>query len=251
MNRLLHIIRTFTLVFCFFWFGVGGIVLGCVVLPVLRLCTRGKRPQEHRTQHTISLSFRLFLGLMASTRNITFTYTGFEKLNNDKAHLIIANHPTLIDYVAITSQLKHCYNIVKADAANNPFMKPMIQGAGYVSNADPEAAFTRIQDLLNNGQNLLIFPEGTRTTPGKPIKCQRGAAHIALRLQLPITVIRIRCLSGFLTKHEKWYTVPREKVYFDVEVLDDIDITPFLKDDMLPSIAARRLTQLLEETLSA
>jgi 1-acyl-sn-glycerol-3-phosphate acyltransferase len=241
--------RVFGIRLCFFLFGVGALILGYTILPLLRLLTKDPEQKDLNAQHMVSLSFRFFVFVMESLGLIKFHFKGFEQLRPGEAHFMIANHPTLIDYVVMVSQLKNCYTLLKADASNNPFMKKVIQTTGYISNADPDKAYQQIQRLLKNGQNLLIFPEGTRTMAGKPMKLQRGAANIALRLNMPVRIVRINCLPRFLTKECRWYTVPHKKIQFSIEVGELVDIAPFMAGNLPPTIAARKLTDILTQKL--
>jgi 1-acyl-sn-glycerol-3-phosphate acyltransferase len=98
----------------------------------------------------------------------------------------------------------------------------------------------------------VIFPEGTRTTPGQPLKLQRGAANIAVRGGLDVTPVRISCTPLTLGKGEKWYRVPPTRFHMVIVVQKDLPIAPFLNGteggDPLAggeALAARRLTDYL------
>ena len=96
---------------------------------------------------------------------------------------------------------------------------------------------------LEEGYNLVVFPEGTRTVPNQPIKLQRGAANIAIRCQQNLLPVIIDCNPTTLTKQEKWYQIPSRRAKFSMRVVQEISITPFLQMDKSESIAARRLTE--------
>ncbi len=60
-----------------------------------------------------------------------------ELLREDRNCIIVANHPSLIDYVLIASQLPQCDCLVKAAIWENPFMKRIVKAAGYIPNQAP------------------------------------------------------------------------------------------------------------------
>lgn len=186
---------------------------------------------------------------MKFTGAIDYKITGAEKLKQDKGCLIVANHPSLIDYVLIASQLKQCDCLVKAAIWDNPFIKRIVQAAGYIPNKEPEELFAQCNEKFSNDNVLLIFPEGTRTIPGKPSKLQRGAAQIAVRTKVDMRVIHITVKPSFLTKNAKWYQVPTTKPFFHVEVRGKIAIGPFLQQANSNASAARNLNKHFEEVL--
>src|SRR5690606_29870510 len=44
----------------------------------------------------------------------------------------------------------------------------------------------------------------------------RGAAHLALRTQLPVITATLECNPPVLGKHQKWYSVPERPIEFSV-----------------------------------
>jgi 1-acyl-sn-glycerol-3-phosphate acyltransferase len=159
--------------------------------------------------------------------------------------LILANHPTLIDTVFLMAFVKHADCIVKGRLWNNPFTRGPVQAAGYVNN---DAGADLIRDCiasLRKGNNLIIFPEGTRTSQDGMIALKRGAAHIAVRAARNVTPVVIHCEPLTLGKGEKWWRVPPSAARFRIEVREDIEIGPFI-DGVSEAIAARRLTDYLQ-----
>lgn len=226
---------------CFAFFGIGAIILVYIIIPII-----GK----NRAQLAISHSFSFFIFIMESFGVMKAEFKNFEKLQNDHGCLIISNHPTLLDYVLIVSKLKKCNTIVKEKLWQNIFLKKIVQLANYISNEKVEQLFPLLQNSLNAGENILIFPEGTRTTINKPLKLKRGAAQISIRLGIPIRVIKIECKPITLTKGKKWYNVPKTKAIITLEACELIDPSSFLRDTNQHSLAARHLTNHLQNILT-
>ena len=107
----------------------------------------------------------------------------------------------------------------------------------------------RCKESLDRGDVLIIFPEGTRTTDGKPMVLQRGAARIAYLLKVPIRALRIDVKPLFLTRLKPWYDIPVELIDFTIEDRGMIDIKPVLEAQLKASIAARRLTQKISDSI--
>lgn len=245
-GRINYIWRILATGFCFAVFSFGGLLLSVTVFPAIRLIVTGPGRRQNLTQAVIHLSFRLFVWFMEACGVLQVTVVGSEKLKNIKSCLIIANHPCLIDVVLIISLLKKTGCIVKQSLWSNPFLHGVVSSAGYIKNsADPESLLNECMEYMGAGSPLIIFPEGTRSTPGNPLKFHRGAANIALRSKEPITPVIITCHPPALLKNEKWYHVPRtDRVHITLRVGDTINVHPFIEDSL--PVASRKLTQFLE-----
>jgi len=249
MNKLNQYWRVFATGFCFSVFGAGGLALSFIVIPLISLSSRNQTEREYRVQGAIQRSFHRFCRLMKFTGAIDYKIIGGEILKQDKNCLIVANHPSLIDYVLIASQLERCDCLVKSAIWANPFMKHIVKAAGYIPNETPDDLLAICSERFEQGNVLLVFPEGTRTTPGIKSKLQRGSAQIAVRTETDLRLVHITVTPSFLTKEKKWYQVPPTKPFFLVEVKDKVEVKPFIEQTTSPTIAARRLQQHLSETL--
>lgn len=223
-------------------FGLGGLLIGLVVSPLLRIAVWNPHRRRRLARRLIRQTFRAFIGLMRGLGVLDYRIEGSERLATP-GQLILANHPSLIDVIFLLAHVPDADCIVKGRLATNPFTRGPIRAAGYITNRDPEAVMEAARDSLAAGHSLILFPEGTRTAPGRPIKFRRGGANIALRSGTPITPVLIRCEPTTLTKGEPWYHIPSRKVRIDLRVLDDL---PLERDDALPtSQQARALTRTL------
>ncbi|MDX2319219.1 MAG: lysophospholipid acyltransferase family protein [Moritella sp.] len=207
---------------CFSLFGVGGLILTLLVFPIQKLCIRGEQAQKRTARKTVHYSFRFFIATMAFTRIFEFDLRDRAELAQLQGQLILANHPSLIDVVVLLSIMPNADCVVKAHLFRNPFIRGVIKNAGYISNADPEALLQACQLSLAQGNNLIVFPEGTRTVPGKNLVFQRGAANIALRCQVPVSAVLIKVTPSTLTKAESWYQIPTEKAKFMLQLTRDV-----------------------------
>ncbi|WP_261396549.1 lysophospholipid acyltransferase family protein [Photobacterium rosenbergii] len=234
---------------CFSIFGLGALCLTFVVFPLVTWSVKDQVARELKVQKVIQQSFDLFSRLMRFSGALDYQIVGAETLRQDENCIVVANHPSLIDYVLIGSCLPQCDCIVKAAIWQNPFMKGIVKAAGYIPNINPESLLDACNARLSSGNVLLIFPEGTRTTPGIDSSLQRGAAQIAVRSEADIRLVHITVEPSFLTKQSKWYQVPDKKPYFHVEVQQKINIDQFVRDGSSPTTAARQLNRHLADVL--
>lgn len=59
-------------------------------------------------------------------------------------------------------------------------------------------------ELLGEGWNLVIYPEGTRTHDGWAGRFQTGAAFLAVRHQVPVVPVAIRGTFGAMPRGQRW-----------------------------------------------
>lgn len=237
-------LRLISTAISFAGFGAGGLVIA-VLMTFSRLLPGSAQQRAHRGQTIVHTAFRLHIWLMQSLGVMRFHMRGEDKLNQP-GQLVIANHPSLIDVVCLISRIRHANCIVKHQLFNNPFTWGPVSGAGFISNRDPETMINEAVDWLRAGGTMVIFPEGTRTRPGEPLRFQRGTANIALRANCRLTPVAIRCTPTTLTKAEPWHRIPERRFTMDLHVQDDIDLAPFMEEGVSP-LAVRRLTHYLEE----
>lgn len=97
LKKLNYIWRWFATAISFIVFGLGGILMPLLVVPLLYLLPGNRLRREHRGQKVIHHSFRSFIWTMEKMGVLTYEVTGIEKLQDAK--LVLANHPSLLDIV--------------------------------------------------------------------------------------------------------------------------------------------------------
>ena len=202
-------LRVATTGLCWAIFGAGGLLLTMTWFPWLNFSVRDEAVRRRRARGAISRSFRLYLWFMNLIGVARIRTSGISGLAAARGRVIVANHPTLLDYVYVASELPEVDCVVKADLARNFFLKGVVKAAGYILNSEDPALFLgECSRRIGEGGTLLIFPEGTRTRPGIPPKLRRGAAQAAIASGCPVELVRISCSEAWLTKGAPWYRVP-------------------------------------------
>lgn len=245
LDRISRYWRVFATGLSFVLFGVGGLLLRIAVFPVLNLLVREKKKRVALARAVIRTTFRCFVGFMQLVGVLRYEIVNRQRLEREGL-LILANHPTLIDTVFLMAFVKRADCIVKGGLWNNPFTRGPVQAAGYINN---DRGVDVVEDCiasLHEGNNLIVFPEGTRTPPGGAIELRRGAANVAVRGRRNVTPVLIDCNPMTLGKGEKWWRVPPRVVRFRIEVREDIEIDRFIADGTTDVMAARRLTHYLQ-----
>jgi 1-acyl-sn-glycerol-3-phosphate acyltransferase len=244
-ERLERLCRIFTTGLSFVVFGLGGLVLRLAVFPIINIFIWERQLQIRFARHVIRLSFRGFIGFMRVLGMLSYEIVGIERLERHGL-LILANHPTLLDTVFLMAFVKQADCVVKGKLWDNPFMHGPVSAAGYINNESSEGLVEDCINSLRNGGNLIIFPEGTRTPHHGEINLKRGAANIAVRGKCNVTPIAIRCSPPAFRKGDKWWRVPPRRIHFTITVHDDIKIDSFIRESGSAVLAARHLTDYLQ-----
>lgn len=245
LNRCWRVLATG---WCFTVFGIGGLIVPTVVYPALLLLVRQPERRKDLSQAVIHHSFRWFVALMRGVGVLSYEVKGIERLQR-RGLLILANHPSLIDVVFLISFVRNADCIVKEALVRNPFMRGPIKAAGFITNSGGAALLDDCLDSLQAGNNLIIFPEGTRTPLQGQVRLQRGAAHVAVKGRVPITPVHIHSSQPMLTKGTPWWRVPHRKPHFTIDVREDIAVDPFCAAASSEVLAARHVTEHLSEQL--
>ncbi|MBT4626343.1 MAG: 1-acyl-sn-glycerol-3-phosphate acyltransferase [Rhodospirillales bacterium] len=236
-------------------FGAGALLASLIVFPVLRLIALvfflGREWAHRRCQFSISIGFHLFIEFMRFFGVLTYEVRGAEKLRDLSGTLIVSNHPTLLDVVFIISMVPQTLCVVKKEAWTNPFLLGVMWGTGYIQNDEPMQLIDDCVQGMEAGNNLLIFPEATRTVRGKPMKLRRGAASIISTSLKPFVPITITCDPLTLTKADKWFMPAPQRMHYEIIVHDAYDPAPEIIDINQLSLSNRRINRILEKLFAA
>ncbi|MEO5688632.1 MAG: lysophospholipid acyltransferase family protein [Burkholderiaceae bacterium] len=248
LNRWWRVVATG---FSFAAFGIGGLLLGAIVFPLLLVVVRHHRRRSALARWIIHHLFRAFVAMMCILGVCSVEVRHRERLGRSGL-LILASHPSLIDVVFLMSLVRDADCIVKAALLRNPFMRGPVRAAGFVCNDSGPGLIDDCVASVRSGNNLIVFPEGTRTPVGSTLgRLQRGAANLAVRGELAITPVRITCSQQMLGKSDKWWRVPGRAGHFVIDVGADISIESHLAADGAKALAARRLNDELAHHLGA
>jgi len=224
-------------------FGLFGLLIGCTVFPLLHLVPIGRQRRHALGRRLVQGCFRTFIGLMRGLRVLSYEFSGAERLGRP-GQLILANHPSLIDVVFLIGFTPAAGCVVKGAMWRNPFTAGVVRAAGYVRNMPTDEMIEGATAALVEGQALIMFPEGTRSTPGAPLQFHRGAAAVALRGARFLTPVTIRVQPLTLTKREPWFTIPPRRPHFSLVVGEDLPLAPFQDERPAPQ-ASRALNEAL------
>jgi 1-acyl-sn-glycerol-3-phosphate acyltransferase len=132
--------------------------------------------------------------------------------------VIVANHPSLLDAMLLVARLPLAACVMKASLMRNPFLAAGALLARYIPNDSAHAMVRRAVADLREGGQLVMFPEGTRTTRAPLNPFQPGFALIAKRAQVPIQTVFIDTASPYLGKGWPLWRLPPLPIVFSVRL---------------------------------
>lgn len=120
---------------------------------------------------------------------------GREHIPQEGPVIFAANHRSFLDpFVIATLARRPIYFVAKKELFSNRFLAWILNSLGAfpidrgASDAD---AMATAREILERGDGVLIFPEGTRTRPGSLGTPKRGVGRLALETGAPVVPVAV------------------------------------------------------------
>ena len=145
--------------------------------------------KEGNIPHKIAVAWAKSI-LWVSRVNIKVT--GAENIDPEKSYILMANHQSNFDILALFSGLPVQFRwLAKAELFKIPIFSHGMRGCGYISidRSNREAAFRSIEEAaekIQTGVSVMIFPEGTRSHNGQLLPFKKGGFVLAVKSKVPI-----------------------------------------------------------------
>ncbi len=140
----------------------GGGVVVTLLWPVVRLLF-GRARCAHYGPLVLQRLFRAFLAMGQGLGLFRVNWPDAHALAGMRGKVVVANHPGLLDAVFLLSEIPHASCVMRASLTRVPAFLGSAQLAGYIRNDRGAEMIRACVRKLRAGDNLLIFPEGTRT----------------------------------------------------------------------------------------
>ncbi len=246
-----HFWRLVATTLSFIVFGVGGLIMGVLVFPLLFVFVRDSERRKFTARRLVGKAFGGFWEMMRVMRILDYKIEGAEHIDDTRNQLIVANHPTLIDVVILTSLFPRANCVIKGAVTRNLFMRSVVRAADYISNSQPEELLGSCVAYLQSGGSLMLFPEGTRSRAGEGLVFKPGAATVAARTGVAVLPVVIRCNPLFLTKELPWYFVPATRPRFTIRVLPPCSTSELADGGLSERVRRQQLNESLRERIGS
>ena len=198
--------------------GLGSISLAWNLIALLLYPVLPRRTGRSIGRAAIALVYRLFWRVAGISGLLRMDAGALDALAEERGLILVANHPSLLDALMLVARLPRSACVMKAKLMHNPFLGPGARLARYIGNDSPHGMVRMAVADLREGGQLVMFPEGTRTTrqPLNPLR--PGFALIAKRADAPIQTVFIDTASPYLGKGWPLWRLPPLPIEFTVRL---------------------------------
>ena len=166
----------------------------------------------------ISRGYACFWAIARFSGMLRLEGQALDALRDEPGLVVAANHPSMLDALMLVARLPNSACIMKSSLMRNPFLAPGARLARYICNDSAHGLIhLAVADLRQGGQ-LVMFPEGTRTTVPPVNAFHRGVALIAKRASAPIQTVFIDAYSPYLCKGWPLWRLPALPIVFSVRL---------------------------------
>ncbi|PQJ12260.1 1-acyl-sn-glycerol-3-phosphate acyltransferase [Flavipsychrobacter stenotrophus] len=198
-------------------------------------------PRRARVLHPV---FRLWMGIYMPLIFCPVTRRGKDKFKKGENYVVILNHNSFMD-VPVSSPWIPGPNktLAKMEMSRIPLFGAIYKAGSILvdrkSDQSRRGSFGKMQETLEQGTNLCLYPEGTRNKGGQPMQqFFDGAFRTAVKAQKPIMPGVIFNTAKVLPATRTFWMRPHP---IQIHFLDPIPTTGLTTDD-IPALKERLFT---------
>ena len=121
----------------------------------------------------------------------------------EKPAVIISNHQSHFDLMYLLMLHPKIIALTNDWAWNTPLYRGIVRNADFLpASYGLDSNFPKIQQMVDKGYSVLVFPEGTRSFDHSLLRFHQGAFHLADKLGLDILPIVTHGIGDMFPKHD-------------------------------------------------
>lgn len=148
----------------------------------------------------ISWGFRIFLRFLTAFCACHFDLDEIDRLRDQGPLIVAANHPSLLDAVMIVSRLPNAVCVMKASLMDNLLFGAAARLARYIRNDVALEMILGARDELQEGAQLVLFPEGSRTVDFPFNASSPSVGLVSSRCKVDVQTLIIEFSTPYLGK---------------------------------------------------
>ncbi|MBF4506330.1 1-acyl-sn-glycerol-3-phosphate acyltransferase [Flavobacterium sp. JLP] len=192
LRTFIHGIVSFT------YYGLGGILMSLFSITIMPIL-----PVNEKTKMK---GFRYFISKFMKSVLYSNPFLHKKVINQynetfDKPAIIIANHSSFIDILAMGMLSPKIIFLVNDWVYNSPIFGGTVRKAGFYPVSEGiEGGVEHLRQKVNEGYSLMVFPEGTRSESNQIKRFHKGAFYLAEEFNLDILPVIIHGASETIPK---------------------------------------------------
>jgi 1-acyl-sn-glycerol-3-phosphate acyltransferase len=203
-----------------FWFFAS--LISITYYPLISLLPISSKRKRDLAQDSNAFFFGFYIKVLIFLKLITVKIEGLQYLSKNQTCIFIANHPSMLDVFILMEILPRVTCVIKASTFHHKVLATGIKMAGYLSNENPLEFIEKAQNRLHEGARILIFPEGTRSKPGEPLRFARGAASLSMLTSCKIIPIFKSSEPRVMFRDNNWRNLKNFPIEYKVILKDPI-----------------------------
>ena len=173
----------------FSYFGFGGLMISLISATLLKIIPVSKKVKMKWFHKVVS---KFMKSVLYTNPYLRKRVINLENQTFEKPSIIIANHMSFLDILAVGMLHPKIIFLVNDWVYNSPIFGKAVRAAGfYPVSSGIEKSVSHLQEKVNQGYSLMIFPEGTRSSTNKIRRFHKGAFYLAEQLNLDIIPVLI------------------------------------------------------------
>ncbi|MBF4464769.1 1-acyl-sn-glycerol-3-phosphate acyltransferase [Flavobacterium sp. LC2016-12] len=193
------VLRTFIHgIISFTYYGLGGILMSLFSITIMPILPIKEKKKMKGFRYVISKFMKSVLYSSPFLRKKVVNKFGE---NFEKPAIIIANHSSFIDILAMGMLSPKIIFLVNDWVYNSPIFGGTVRKAGFYPVSEGiEGGVEHLRQKVKEGYSLMIFPEGTRSESNQIKRFHKGAFYLAEEFNLDILPVLIHGASEAIPK---------------------------------------------------
>ena len=185
-------------VLSFFYYGFGGVLMSLCSLIIMPILPISEKTKMRGFRYVIS---KFMKSVLYSNPFVEKKIINNFNENFEKPAIIIANHSSFLDILAIGMLSPKIIFLVNDWVYNSPIFGATVKKAGFYPVSEGlENGIEHLRQKVNEGYSIMIFPEGTRSENNQIKRFHKGAFFLAEEFNLDILPVLIHGVSEVLPK---------------------------------------------------
>lgn len=182
----------------FFYYGMGGILMSLFSLIIMPILPINEKTKMKGFRYVIS---KFMKSVLYSSPFLHKKVINRFNENFEKPAIIIANHASFLDILAMGMLSPKIIFLVNDWVYNSPIFGGTVRKAGFYPVSEGlEGGVEHLRQKINEGYSLMIFPEGTRSESNQINRFHKGAFYLAEQFNLDILPVLIHGASEGIPK---------------------------------------------------